>query len=190
MSPEGDPLGKSNIVIAHNTGVNEMKTLLIIAILVLVASAGQASTFEINETAGEPQMQVYVERPITDQVGGFLFNCQSKDWGQTQAGLTYSPVAWAQIGLGAGIETGGTRIGGSIWTGVGNVSGIYFLEHGSSGGWDKLVTKYQVAPRLALGWTEKAGSGQGVYADFKISQGLLVKYSGFKKPEIALQLSF
>jgi hypothetical protein len=167
-----------------------MKTLYILVILAILTSPCFAGTFEIDRAGDATQFQLYVEKPLTDKVGAFAYNCQSKVWGQTRVGLTYAPISSLKIGFGAGIETGGSRIGGSIWAGRGKFSGIYFLESGPGGTWDKLVVKYQTTEKFALGWTKKQFAGQGVYADFRISDAFTLKFSGFKTREIAIQIDF
>ena len=167
-----------------------MNTLITTAILLIIASPIFASTVEFDQSGENSQIQLYVEKPLSEKIGAFLYNCQSENWGQTRVGLTYTPIATVKVGFGAGIETGGTRIGGSIWAGKEKLSGIYFLESGPGGTWDKLVTKYQFNDKLALGWNKKMYAGQGFYAEFKLSKEATVKYSGFETPEIALQFSF
>lgn len=164
--------------------------VILVAIIATVTSAATASTVEFDLTAGKSQIQMCIEQPISGKVGGFAYSCQSESWGETYVGLTYAPIANIQVAFGAGQETGGSRTGGWIWAGKDRFSGIYFLENGASGTWDKLVLKYKTTNKLSLGWVKKQFAGSGIYAEFKLSKEATVKYSGFKEPELALQLSF
>ena len=167
-----------------------MTKFIAIAILILVASPCFSSTVEFDMTAGRPQIQICVEKPITSKLNALMFNVQSQTWGQTRLGFSYMPVPTVKLGFSAGYETGGNRVGASVWVGKDRFSGFYVAESGASGTWDKLVLKCQITNKFSLGYTKKEFAGKGIYADFKIGENLTAKYSGFKEPEIALQLSF
>lgn len=156
----------------------------------VIACACVASTLEYDIAGDKTQIQICVEKPISGKVGAFAYSCQSKGWSETYAGLTYAPRPEIQIAIGAGQETGGNRIGGWIWAGKGRFSAIYLYEDGVTGTWDKYIIKYQATKNLGLGWTKKQFAGEGVYADYKLSKELTIKYSGFKTPELALNIRF
>lgn len=168
-----------------------MKKIIIVAvILVTISSVALANTVEFDQAGEKQQIQLYVTRPISGRVGGYVYSCQSKGWGEIHIGLTYAVSDNMSISAGIGKETAGNRVASSIWAGKGKFSGIYFLEKGPHGNWDKLVIKYQTSKVLAIGWTKKKFAGQAIYADFKLTKEVTVKYSGFKEPEIALMVSF
>lgn len=165
-------------------------TLIAIAILATITSTVFASTIEFDQAGEKQQIQLYVQKPISGRVGGYVYSCQSKGWGEIHTGLTYKVSDHMSISLGAGKETAGGRVATSVWMGKDKFSGIYFLEKGPGGTWDKLVVKYQTSKVLAIGWTKKQFAGEGVYIDFKASKEITFKYSGFKTPELALVLGF
>lgn len=162
-------------------------TLVILALLV-ISTSSFASSIELARTDKVNSISVLVEKPITNQLGAFAFTTQNQFWGETYAGLTYAPTQNIQFALGAGYETGGSRTGGWIWAGKNKISAIYCFEDGASGPWHKLVAKLAVTPRFSLGYTEKSFAGSGIYAEFKLSKETTLKYSGFKKPELALTI--
>ena len=167
-----------------------MLRLIAIAILIIVAFPCFSDSLELDRTGDATQIQICVERPVACKIGAFAYSCQATSWSETYVGLTYAPRPEIQIALGAGQEIGGNRLGGWLWAGKGRFSAIYLYEDGESGTWDKCIAKYQVTEKFAFGWTKKQFAGEGVYADFKISKTVAIKYSGFKTPELALKVSF
>lgn len=168
-----------------------MKKLMIGTLgLLIIATASFASSIELARTDKVNTVSVLVEKPITDRLGAFAFSTQNQFWGEAYVGLSYCPVPNIQFALGAGYETGGSRTGGWIWAGKDRVSGIYAFENGATGPWHKLVAKYAFAPRFSIGYTEKSFAGSGIYAEYKLSKELTIKYSGFKTPELALNIRF
>jgi hypothetical protein len=168
---------------------NKLKNLLAIAILIL-ASPCFSDSLEIDRTGDATHIQICVERPISGKVGAFAYSCQTTSWSETYAGLTYAPISSVQVAFGAGQETGGNRFGGWIWAGKGKISGLYCLEDGKSGTWDKFVLKYQITDKLTIGYTKKMYAGTGVYAEYKLDKNIKVAYSGYKTPELALKVNF
>lgn len=166
--------------------------ILVIALLAVVFFSGKVSadSLELDRTGDATQIQICVERPVSGKVGAFAYSCQTQNWSETYAGLTYAPRPEIQVAFGAGQETGGNRLGGWIWAGKGRFSGLYCLEDGKTGTWDKLVLKYQVTNKLSLGYTKKMYAGNGVYVEYKLDENIKVAYSGYKTPELAIKVSF
>jgi hypothetical protein len=166
------------------------KVIIVSAMLVLFATSAFASSIELAQTGDLQTISLCVQKPLNNKVGAFALSTQNKLWGQTYAGLTYSPIPNIELGYGAGFEAGGDRTGGWIWAMKDSFSGIYIFENGASGPWHKLVVKITITPKFNLGYTEKSYAGSGVYAEYKLDKTTTIKYSGFKEPEIALNLRF
>lgn len=169
-----------------------MKNIIVVT-LALLANSCSASFVEYDRSGGSEQIQVCLEKNINDRVGIFAYSCQTENWGETYVGPELngqvSGISY-QLAYGAGIETGGSRHGGWLWAGKDRLSAIYLFEDGHSGTWDKLVLKCQIDDRLSVGYTKKMYAGKGLYAEYKLGKSLTIKYSGFKTPELGLNVSF
>lgn len=177
-----------------STPAEEKKMKKVALIIMLALSVPCSASFvEYDRSGGSEQIQVCLEKNISNRVGIFAYSCQTENWGETYVGPElngrFSNVSY-QLAYGIGQETGGFRHGGWIWAGRGKFSAIYLHEDGATGTWDKLVLKCQVNDRLTVGYTKKMYAGQGLYAEYKLGKSTTVKYSGFKTPELGLNVSF
>lgn len=168
-----------------------MKPFLVVCALIGTVSAmATASMVEFDQTGPKSQVQVCIEAPLATKVKAFIFTCQSPTYAETYAGLIYSPTPNLQLALGAGNETGGDRIGGWIWAGLGKFSYAYAFEDGFTGQFCKATVKYTATDKLKLGVADNSALGYGLLAEYKLSKSLTMVYTGYKEPRISLILSF
>jgi len=90
-------------------------------------------------------------------------------YSEAYAGLEYAPVSWLSLGLGAGLETGGGRMGISLWAGKGPLSVLVFYENGKTGSWYKTVVASSVTDWLSVGLYAKRFAGVGPILQVSVS---------------------
>lgn len=155
--------------------------LLIAIACMAAATLGQTTGYvEVQTTHADGEVgtmeNVWAQGPLVREFGWFAWGSTSETWGQTYAGLTYSPIPIAQVGFGAGLESADyTRFGMFAWVGVPKASALFIYEDGSAP-WHRLTAAYYLYDKpgtepfskLGLGGMNERGLGFGPYAELRI----------------------
>lgn len=159
-----------------------MKTVFIIVCLLVLAigstSAQAQSYLEVevyqSQTGVSPKIAGYQAKDLgqLDGFGTFTFFWVERVWAQAYGGLTYAPVSWLQVGLGAGLEQAEDpwRIAGSIWLGNKRWSALTILENGNSGLFYRSQFNIKATNWLGLGGFAERFNGIGPRAEIGLKQ--------------------
>lgn len=155
-----------------------MKTLvfIIVCLLVLASDDNKATAQSYLEaelyqsrTGVSPKIAGYQAKDLgqPDGFGTFTFFWVEQYWAQAYGGLTYAPVSWLQVGLGAGLEQADNpwRIASSIWLGNDRLSALTVLETGGSGFFYRSQFNVMVTSWLGLGGLAERYTGFGPRAE-------------------------
>ncbi|MEI7792789.1 MAG: hypothetical protein WCI57_04870 [Candidatus Berkelbacteria bacterium] len=141
-------------------------TVAIIAAITLLGVGVEANNVRFDSLNGEKSIEVNVENSRT-----FAYVCMSKGWSEAYVGPTIQINKYAEVGVGAGIESGreNVRFGSFLWASKGKTSVFCVLEEGGSGQWHKVSADYQVAKNLKAGLVEQSNLGFGVSSEVKLT---------------------
>jgi len=117
-----------------------------------------------------PGIQFWIQGQFSKQFGWFGWALTNNDWSEIYPGLSWQPVSWLQVGVGAGIEHNQSkaRVGEFIWIGKGKFYFLGFTEHSGSGFWYRAMAMYKAGERLQVGLMSQYKLGIGPKAEVVI----------------------
>ncbi len=157
-----------------------MKTALIAMLVSLtisapvVAFAGGSVELVIqpDSSATHPSGDLYLSKTFDSGLGISAFGLVTAGWAEVYAGPTWAPAKWLELGLSAGFEQMGSklglRFGSSVWAEYKSFSFLGITEFNpksftgdDSGVWFDLTPKYQLNSWLTIGMKYRRPVGLG-----------------------------
>jgi len=156
--------------------MNNIITTAIIAAITLFSLNAEANNVRFNSLDGQGSIEVNVENNHT-----FAYVCMSKGWSEAYVGPTIKLNDFAEVGVGAGIESGckNLRFGSFLWAAKGKTSVFCVLEEGGSGQWHKVSADYQIGKNIKAGLVEQSGLGLGISSELKLNDQYVVRVTEF-----------
>lgn len=110
-----------------------------------------------------PAFQFWIQGNFNKRFGWFGWALVNKNWSEIYPGLSWQPISWLQVGIGAGIEQNQSkaRIGEFIWIGKGKFYFLGFTEHQGSGFWYRAMAMYNPGKGLQVGLMSQYKLGIG-----------------------------
>lgn len=132
----------------------------------------EASVQRPHEGKGINEVLAWVDGPIGDPFGWFVFAYQDSDgYREMYGGPTIRPLPWLELGVGTGMENEGNRHRHSAHFSadgeIGSVSG--YFENGASGPSHKLYANYWLTNSLGLGLMDDH-SGRGPRVVYRLGE--------------------
>ncbi len=150
--------------------------LLMVVVLVLSAPVhAQVTGCLENENNVQnnrltPGIQFWIQGQFNKHFGWFGWALVNKNWSEIYPGISWQPVPWLQVGVGAGIEQSQSklRFGEFLWMGKGKFYFMGFTEHEGSGFWYRAMAMYQVNQKIQVGLMSQYKLGIGPKAEMVI----------------------
>ena len=149
-----------------------MKNLIVVTMFLTILASGlsaQATGYvesyhDFNGGSYSPAVNVWIQGPVKDKVGYFVWSLNSKEYAEAYAGLNYKLTNWMEVGAGVGLETAKSpaRVGLYTFISKGRFSSFAGYENGGSGYWDRVTTNYTLYKNDFL----SIGAG-GMHQSFK-----------------------
>ena len=151
-------------------------TTAIIAAITLFSFSAEANNVRFDSLDGEKSIEVNLENSHT-----FAYVCMSKGWSEAYVGPTIQINKYAEVGVGAGIESGckNLRFGSFLWAAKGKASVFCVLEEGGSGQWHKVSADYLVGKNLKAGLVEQSNLGLGISSELKLNDQYIIRVTEF-----------
>lgn len=157
-----------------------MKTLITLFVVVLslstpaIAFAGGSVelTLQPDSSTTNPSGNLFLSKTFDNGLGVSAFGLVTAGWAELYAGPTWAPAQWLELGLSAGFEQVGSklglRFGSSVWTEYKSFSFLGLTEFNpqsfagdDSGVWFDLTPKYKVSSWLTIGAKYRRPVGLG-----------------------------
>ncbi len=145
----------------------------------------------VSSRAPEVRIAGIYTAKLTRQTGTFVWFQADKSYGQSYAGLTYSPQQWLQVAAGVGLEQNKNplRAGGFVALGSKKTKSLVVLEKGGSGGFWRVEFTRVLGQGFGLGGMGQSLRGVGPRLEYKLQGTPLLFWSGFfcsKKPVLVV----